>query len=220
MKVSSYYPLVGLITFIFAGLYLYNKYMDRKLVTIVANEFNSLHLNTDGSFVYQEVSSNHNCNRSNITVVYSSNMNTQDICSSALSSLPPQTWQPYYQWGQKAKYCADREHTGDKFSPSWVGTSLRANNTAGAINLEIKAYPKSASQYTFMPVNQYAEHEIIQAAQKNGENFYYVHLSYQGPYDNKRYPCNDANSTCECVYPTYYKNTINELRQSQGRKMQ
>ncbi|MEQ1558551.1 MAG: hypothetical protein ABL933_06350 [Methyloglobulus sp.] len=220
MKTSPTYIIIGLILFGFAGAYLQSKYKDRKLVAIVADEFNNLHLNTDGSFVYQEVSSNHNCNRSNITVVFSSNMNTQDICSSALSSLPPQTWEPYYQWGQKIKYCADREHTGDKFSPSWVWTSLRANNTAGGINLEIKAYPKSASNYTFMPVNQYAEHEIIQAAQKNGESFYYVHIKYQGPYDRRRYPCNDANSSCECVSSTYYKNTINELRQSQTLKMQ
>lgn len=217
MNITRTQITVGCLSVVFICFFAYYKHtkqidaeIDAKLVTIVTNELNNLHLQTDGSFVYQQVSANHNCNRSDITTVYSSNMSTSDICSSVLSSLPLQKWQPRYQWRQ-SKFCVDSEHPADRDKPSYIDTTLRAYNSADTIHLELRAYPKVAT-YTFMPVNQYAEHDIIQAAQKYGESFYYIHLSYEGGYYHNKYPCNEVNFECECIYSTYYKSTYTGIR--------
>jgi len=142
--------IIGIFAVVFASLAYYyfmqnyKKEIDSKLIEIATSEFNKLQFKIDGFLVYKQIKSNHNCNKSDIVVVNSSNMSTNDICASILSSLPLDKWQPVHQW-QQEKFCVDSEHSADKFIPSYIDTSLIARDHSNKIYLRIKAYPKFKS---------------------------------------------------------------------------
>ena len=184
--------------------YEYTKYVDAKLVDTVKNEFNKLHFKTDGSIVYQQISANHNCKWSQLTVVYSSNNAPKDICASFLSSLPPLKWQPQHDQRQ-TDFCVDRSNT----------KTLFAHNPPETVFLELWAYPNSAARTnTFIPVNPSAELAIQKNAIKHGENFYYIHLRYQTPEDREEQGCNANEGVydCACLDSTYEEDTLPELQ--------
>lgn len=177
---------------------------DAELVDIVKNELKELHFQTDGKIVYQQITANHDCNRSDLTFVYSSYKTPKDICASFLSSLPLQKWQPQHVQ-QKTDFCEAR--------PVSKMTELFANNLPKTKILMLGAYPKSAAhKNTFMPVWEGTELDVKEEAIKHGESFFYINIKYQGTYDKAKYPCNEMNFECACLNPTYVEDTLDELR--------
>lgn len=198
----------------FLGYFAYSEHAERErakkvvaeLVGIVKNELKEFQLPGPGKFIYQQVETNYHCNYAALAVVYASDMNEKEICATALASLPRQKWVPQHRQ-QKTDFCEPRP----------VSTELFAHNQNRTKFLTLGAYPKAAvAAHTFMPVNIYAELAIKKEAIKYGESFYYVELSYQGPYDEAQCPCNvnRGGTVCEFANATFYESNYSELIKS------
>ena len=188
-----------------------DKEIDTELVNIVENELQNLPLQNPGQLIFKQTSANHQCNRSDVTVVYSLNMSTNDICSSFLASLPLNRWQPTKQ-RQQASYCADHQHPANRDNSPFVSIGLRADNASDEMHLGLEAYPREA-WHASLPVHRPVIPDIIQMATQHGTSYYYIHISYHGKKRRKKYPCNEPGRDCLCEYPTYYKSTFSELKE-------
>ncbi len=182
----------------------YTKRLDAELVGIVKNELNGLHLKDPGKIIYRQDRANHNCNYSELTVVYSSNKGEQEICRSLLSSLPLGKWQPQHMQ-QKTDFCESR--------PVGLSTALTARSeidSASSITLRMEAYPKEALHVnTFMPVADQAD--VKKEAASHGKSFYYIEFAYRGPHDRAQCPCEEGGDVCEYANSTFYESTFSDL---------
>jgi len=211
-KITRTKIFAGLLLIGLAGSFVYYEYTEREnakadaeLVSIVRNEMNDLHLQNPGHFVYQEIKANHNCNSSELTIVYASDRNEKEICESFLSSVSPQKWQPQHIQ-QKADFCEDRQVSNSK--------ALFMHNADRTNFLELEVYPNGAAHtHTFMPVNINIETDIKREAAKHGRSFYYLNVRHRGPYDDTRYACSetDPKAYCECLNSTFDEDTYAEM---------